>query len=133
MRCKVPRLVSSRAVWLVLLCALLLQSIFPAAARPVFAGSDGIACTSDTRAPESSGGQHDPRHDLCCTLACAAFCTILAALSSGPFVFPPRRPAKVGLAEDQLATPPAPLELYFAARGPPLSDPFVSSPSLAPL
>lgn len=81
------------------------------------AGQSEITCA--VAGGETDAGGHDSRHDLCCTLACAAGCTIVAALLAGPLVLPLRPPSRVGLGKDQLAAAGAPLELYFAARGPP--------------
>jgi len=120
MRSKARGPVSKRAVWLVLLCALVIQGIFPAAARPALVGANELVCAADAPRSQSSDGRHDPRHDLCCTIGCAACCTIVAVVLAAPLVLPPRRPTRVGIAEDQHVAAGAPRDLYFAARGPPL-------------
>jgi hypothetical protein len=120
MRCEGQKSASKRAIWLALLCALVLQGVFPAAARPALGGASDLVCATDAPGSESGGGRQDSRHDFCCTIACAACCTIVAAVLAGEvLVLPLRRPSRVGLAEDQLAAAGAPLDLYFAARGPP--------------
>jgi hypothetical protein len=119
MRCVARDPWSKRAVWLVLLCALVVQGISLTAALPALADAADIACAADAPESQSSGGRHETRHDLCCTAACAACCTVVAAFLAGALVLPLRRPQPVGIAEDQLAAAGAPLELTFAARGPP--------------
>jgi hypothetical protein len=119
MRYQGPVSVPRRAVWLVLLCGLVLQGFFAPATGHGLAHPSDVICAAGAPGADSDDPENEIRHDLCCTVACSVCCVVFVASIAGLLVLPLRRPTRVGLADDQIAAAGAPLDLYFAARGPP--------------
>lgn len=106
------------AISVIALYALLLQG-FLAAPVTAFASDGEVTCVTDISGPGSAGGEHNHHRGLCCIVACSAFCTAYVASLAGLIDFPIRQGSRVGFGETQAGAALAPLEFYFAARGPP--------------
>jgi hypothetical protein len=98
---------------------LVLQGFFAPAMGHGLAHPGDIICAAGAPGADSGGPEDEIRHDLCCTVACSVCCAVFVVSVAGLLVLPLRRPARVGLADDQISAAGAPLDLYFAARGPP--------------
>jgi hypothetical protein len=106
------------AVGVIALYALLLQA-FLAPPITAFASGGDVICVADTTGPGSAGSEHKHHHGLCCIVACATCCAAYVASVAGLIEFPIRAASQTGFDDTGLITARAPLEFYFAARGPP--------------
>jgi hypothetical protein len=107
------------AINLVATFALLLQSLLAMPASAVSRSDIAICAQQDGTQQDDTGGDHGRGHGHCCILACVACGVAYVASIAGIVVFPERSGSHIVLAPAAAIPASSPLELYFAARGPP--------------
>jgi hypothetical protein len=105
------------AVGMIAIYALLLHGFLAPPAMSL-TGAE-VICALDSSEPGSARSGHKHHHGQCCIIACAACCAAYVASVVGLVEFPAQRSLRVGFRDADAIGSIAPLEFYFAARGPP--------------
>jgi hypothetical protein len=117
-----PRGPAARRVVIFLVATLALafhNLLAPLASVPP--ASDPAICVQQDGAPQDEpAGEHGSGHDFCCIIACVACGVAYVASVAGILDFPERSGTRRVSARATRILASRPLEVFFAARGPPI-------------